>query len=174
MRNLLKTTLVAATAALAFTAAPAAAAPTGPSDRNATASARIIKPLTLAWAQDLDLGTVLLGPGAWTGASVAISKSGVFSCPNINVTCSGTTQVAKYTVTGTNNQTVTVSAPNVTLVNGNDNTKTLLMTVDSPGTVTLGNSGNTGVDFALGGSISVDAATTDGVYTGTFNVTVDY
>lgn len=164
----------AAVAALALTATPAFAAPVG-SSQSATATAKIVKPLTLSWVQDLDLGTIMLsGAGAWTGANVGISRTGVFSCPNSNVTCSGPTQDAKYKVTGTNNQTVTVFAPNVTLVNQNDNTKTLLMTVDSPGTVALGNSGNSGLTFGLGGSISVASTTTDGVYLGTFNVTVDY
>ena len=171
-KTLLKT---AAFAALALTATPALAAPTAPSDRNATATAKIVKPLALYWAQDLDLGTVLLsGAGAWSGATVSISRAGSFACTNSNVTCSGATKVAKYRVTGTNNQTVTISAPNVTLTNANDNTKTLVLTVDNPGTVTLPNAGNQGVEFSLGGAITVDSTTVDGVYSGTFNVTVDY
>ena len=174
MIKILRTT--AAVAALALTATPALAAPTPPSDRNATARARIIKPLTLNWVQDLDLGTILLsGAGAWSGATVAISQAGAFSCTNANVTCSGATQVARYRVTGTNNQRVFITAPDVTLVNQNDNTQTLTMTVDEGlGYVDLLNSGNTGVVFALGGSITVDSTTVDGVYSGTFNVTVDY
>lgn len=167
-------TSLAAVAALALTATPAAAAPVGP-NQNATATARIVKPLTLTWVQDLNLGTILLsGAGAWTGATVGISHLGAFSCTDSNVTCSGTNQVAKYRVTGTNNQTVTITSPDVTLTNANDNTQTLLMTVSSPGTVALSNSGNTGVEFALGGAITVDSTTVDGVYSGTFNVTVDY
>jgi hypothetical protein len=166
--------MTAAVAVLALTAAPAFAAPTTP-DKNATATAKIVKPLTLTWVQDLDLGTVLLsGSGAWTGATVGISKAGVFSCTNANVTCSGATKVAKYKVTGTNNQDVVINAGNVTLTNASDNTKTLVMTVDNPGTLNLGNSGAVGAEFSLGGSISVDSTTTDGVYSGTFNVTVNY
>ncbi|MFL6734656.1 MAG: DUF4402 domain-containing protein [Sphingomicrobium sp.] len=172
MTNLLRMTAVAAV--LALTATPALAAPTTP-DKNATATAKIVKPLTLAWVQDLDLGTVLLaGSGAWTGATVGISKAGVFSCSNTNVTCSGANQVAKYKVTGTNNQVVTINAGNVVMTNQNDNTKSLQLTVDNPGTVNLGNSGNSGLEFALGGSISVDSTTADGTYSGTFNVTVNY
>ncbi len=171
MNKILRTT--AAVAALLLSATPALAV--GPSDKNATATARIVKPLTLTFVQDLSLGTVLLsGAGAWTGAVVSISRGGVFACTNTNVVCSGATQVAKYNVTGTNNQTVTISAPNVTLTNQNDNTKTLVMAVDNPGSVALSNSGNTGVDFSLGGSITVASTTLDGVYFGTFNVTVDY
>jgi hypothetical protein len=165
---------MAAVAALALTATPAFAAPTSP-NQNATATARIIRPLTLTWEQDLDLGTILLsGAGAWGGAVVSISHAGVFSCANANVTCSGATQTARYNVRGTNNQVVTITAPNVTLTNANDPLETLLMTVSNPGTVTLTSSGVPGDDFNLGGSITVASTTVDGVYSGTFNVTVDY
>jgi hypothetical protein len=166
------TSLAATAAALSLAATPAHAV--GPSDRNATAAARIVKPLTLNWVQDLDLGTIVLGGGSWTGAAVSISRAGVFTCTNTNVTCSGVTKEARYKVTGTNNQTVQINAPDVTLTNQNDNTKTLLLTVDNPGSVNLGNSGAVGLTFGLGGSITVDSTTTDGTYSGTFNVTVNY
>ena len=160
-------TIGAAVAALAA-AAPAWAAPV------ATVSASIVRPLTLTWIQDLDLGTITLGPGSWSGAIVGISQAGVFTCTNANVTCTGATKVAQYNITGTNKQVIHISAPNVTLVNQRDPTKTLLLTVQSPGSVTLTNSGQPGSTFSLGGSISLSSSTPDGVYTGTFNVTVDY
>lgn len=164
--------LAASSIALAIGATPAAAI--GP-NQNSTATARIVKPLTLTYVRDLDLGTIVLsGAGAWTGASVAINRSGTFSCANSNVTCSGATQTAQYRVTGTNNQTVTVSAPNVTMTNQTDGTSTLLLTVDGPGTVNLGNSGSVGLTFDLGGQIVVASTTPDGTYAGTFNVTVNY
>jgi len=165
---------LAAVAALALTATPAFAAPVSP-NQNATATARIVRPLTLTWVQDLNLGTILLsGAGAWGGAVVGVSQAGVLSCANANVTCSGAVQQARYNVRGTNNQLVTITAPNVTLTNANDPLQTLLMTVSSPGTVMLTNSGSPGVNFDLGGSITVASTTGDGVYSGTFNVTVDY
>lgn len=174
MTNFLR--LTSAAAALALTASPAlAASPTVNPDKQATATARVVKPLTLTWVQDLDLGTILQsGAGTWTGAAVGISRAGVSSCTNGNVVCSGTMQVAKYHVTGTNNQTVQVNASNVTLVNQLDSTKSLLLTTDSPGTIVLPNSGTSGTDFALGGTISVDSSTLDGTYAGTFAVTVNY
>ena len=172
MKKILGTT--AAVAALALTATPAFAAPQQP-DKQATATARIIKPLTLTWVRDLDLGTIVLsGAGVWGGANVGITRGGVFSCANANTTCSGATQTAQYRVTGTNNQVVTVNAPNVTLTNQNDGVSTLLMTVDGPGTVNLGNSGASGLLFDLGGQITVASSTPDGTYFGTFNVTVNY
>jgi len=179
MTNFIRMTSLAATVAfLAVTATPALAAsgtPVPPSDKQATATARIVKPLTLAWKQDLDLGTIVLsGAGPWAGATVGITKAKVFSCVNTNVTCSGTPTTAEYTVTGTNNQIVTVNAADVTLTNANDNTQKLTLTVDNPGTVNLGNSGASGLVFDVGGAITVDSTTVDGTYSGTFAVTVNY
>ncbi len=162
----------AVAAALTLGATPAAAV--GP-NQNSTATARVVKPLTLTYVRDLSLGTIVLsGAGAWTGAVVGISRTGAFTCTNSNVACSGATQTAQYKITGTNNQTVIVNAPNVTMTNQNDGTSTLLLTVDSPGTVALGNSGTSGLTFDLGGQIAVASTTPDGTYVGTFNVTVNY
>ena len=159
---------IMAVAALAA-AAPACAAPPV-----ATVKAKIVKPLTLRWVQDLDLGMVVLGPGTWSGATVGISRDGVLSCTNANVTCTGAAKVATYNVTGTANQVARITAPNVTLVNQGDPSQTLTLIVDSPGTVVIPNSGNKGVDFSLGGAITLSSSTAGGLYSGTFNVTVDY
>lgn len=136
--------------------------------------ASVVKPLILTWLQDLDLGSITLGPGTWSNATVSISRGGVFTCTNSNLTCTGATQVARYNVSGTNNRTVRISAPNVTLVNQTDSSQRLTLVVDSPGTVTLPNSGPPGVNFSLGGSIALSSSTAGGTYAGTFNVTVDY
>ena len=175
MSKLLRMTALAATAAaLTLTATPALAV--GP-NQNATATAKVVKPLTLSWVRNLDLGTIVLsGAGAWANATVGINHLGAFSCANPNVTCSGTTQTAQYKVTGTNNQDVTVNAPDVTLTNANDGVSTLLLSVDKPvnSMINLGNSGASGYTFDLGGSITVASSTPDGTYSGTFNVTVNY
>jgi hypothetical protein len=139
-----------------------------------TISATVTKPLTLIWVQNLDLGSITLGPGSWSGAIVGISRSGAFNCASANLTCTGTSSVAQYQVTGSNNQVARISAPDVTLVNQSDPTRTLLLTVDSPGTVVLPNSGQPGAIFSLGGSLTLSSETMSGLYSGTFNVTVDY
>ena len=171
------TALAASVAALTLAATPAAAAATGPAagSKNATATARIVKPLVLTWVQDMNFGTILQsGAGTWSGATVKVNVDGTLTCTNTNVVCSGTVATARYNVTGTNNQRVNITAPNFSLTNANDGT-TLALTVDKgPGFITLPNSGNTGANFDLGGSITVDSATTGGVYTGNFDVTVDY
>lgn len=168
--TLARGTIAAAAMLLALSAAPARAAST----QTATVSAKVVKPLTLTWEQDLDLGSILLSPGSWSGVTVGITHSGTFTCTDPRVTCSGATSVARYRVTGTNRQVVRITAPDVVLVNQVDSTKTLLLTVDNPGTVTLTSSGAPGNIFGVGGSITLDSTTADGTYVGTFNVTVDY
>src|SRR5678815_5703295 len=70
-----------AASALALTTAPAqAATPT----QQATATARIVQPLTIAWAQDLDLGTIVHSATGPYTQTVGITKAGVFSCGGAN------------------------------------------------------------------------------------------
>ena len=147
--------------------APAAAA-----TQVAQVSASVAKPLILTRVQDLDLGSIVLGPGSWSGATVAISRTGAFSCANANLACTGATRPAIYNVSGTNNRAVQISAPNVTLTNQAGQTLTLVP--DAPASVTLTNSGPPGTDFSVGGSITLSSSTAAGTYSGTFNVTVDY
>lgn len=160
---------IALSACAIFGAGPARA-----STQVAQVNATVVKPLTIKWIQDLDLGTVVLGTGNWSGATIKLTRAGVFSCGAANVTCTGATAVAMYNVTGSNNMTVRISAPDVTLVNQSDSTQTLTMSIDSPGSVVLTSSGAPGITFPLGGSITVSSTTAGGVYRGTFNVTVDY
>jgi hypothetical protein len=151
----------------------ALAAPARAVTQTASVNANVVKPLTLTKLQDLNLGTISLGPGPWSGVVVGISKTGIFTC-NAKVVCTGTQQPAQFNVNGTNKMVVLIGAPNITLVNQSDATKTLTLTIDSPGQVTLPNSGNQGVNFSLGGSVTLSSTTAGGTYAGTINVTVDY
>ncbi|MFL6721428.1 MAG: DUF4402 domain-containing protein [Sphingomonas sp.] len=150
-------------------AAPAAAA-----TQSAPVTAGFTKPLVLTKLQDLDLGTVTLGPGTWSNATISLSQAGALACGSANLVCSGATTVARYNVQGSNQQTVRISAPNVTLVNQSDSTQTLALVTDAPATVVLTNSGFPGVDFSIGGSVTLNSTAAAGTYVGTFNVTVDY
>ncbi len=140
----------------------------------AQVTANNVKPLVLTKLQDLDLGSVTLGPGIWSNATVSLSQAGTLTCANSNVTCSGATMVARYNVQGSNQQVVQISAPNVTLVNQNDSTQTLTLVTDAPASVLLPNSGAPGINFSIGGSVTINSTTQAGTYVGTFNVTVDY
>lgn len=140
----------------------------------ATVTANNVKPLVISKLSNLDFGSVTLAPGSWSNSTVSISQAGVRSCPNINITCTGPTSVASYNVQGSKQQVVRVSAPNVTLVNQTDSTKTLALTIDAPASITLTNSGFPGTNFSVGGSVVLSSATAAGTYVGTMNVTVDY
>lgn len=172
MSKFLRLTALAA-AGLAFTATQASATPVN-ATADATAKARILRPLQLTSTQNLDLGTIVLAGSGTYSATVGISKTGTFNCDggSGNVACSGTPTVAIYNVSGTKSQPVTIAAGNVTLTGSNGGTLTL--TPDFNATVTLTNSGTPGDNFNVGGSITVSNTTTDGVYTGTFAVTADY
>jgi hypothetical protein len=152
--------------------------PIGAPARAATVMAQVtasnVKPLLLTKLQDLNLGTVTLGTGVWSNATVSLSQAGALSCANANITCTGATVVAQYNVQGSNQQPVRISAPNVTLVNQIDATQTLTLITDAPATIVLTNSGFPGSNFSIGGSVTLSSTTQAGTYVGTFNVTVDY
>jgi hypothetical protein len=163
--------LLATAAAFTLVALSGPAGAVSPASQ-ATANAKIYKPLTISKVQNLDFGVLVLGSGAWAGEVVSISQAGALTCGGgANLTCSGSQQVAKYHLVGTNNATVTVSSPGFNLIGPG----TLAFTPNAPATVNLGGTGSTtGVDFSIGGSITLASTTPDGVYSGTFAVTADY
>jgi len=140
----------------------------------ATVSANNVKPLLLARVQDLNFGTITLGPGIWSNATVSVSQAGALSCINANLSCTGAVAAATYNVQGSNQQTVRISCPNFVLTNQSDPTQTLALTTNAPASVLLTNSGFPGVNFSIGGSVTLNSTTSGGTYLGTFNVTVDY
>ena len=160
-------------AALAAAFAAGFGAPAKGATVTAQVNAQVVKPLTIERVQDLDLGTMVLGPGSWSGATVKLSRAGILTCP-ANLTCSGATQVAIYNVVGTKSQQVVMTVPKVTLVNQLDSSKTLVLTPDNQATVQLTNSGKPGTNVPIGGSITINSTTAGGTYVGTFNVTADY
>jgi ABC-type amino acid transport substrate-binding protein len=162
--------MAALAAAATLVAAPALAAPVSVTGAKPTASARILKPLTLTRVRDLDFGTIVVGTVAGT-QTVSVSQGGVLSgCIN-GLTCSGTVQSARYNVTGTNNQTVTITAVASNLTSG---ANTLVFTPDAPANVLLTSSGAPGNNFDVGGSIDLVTTTPEGLYSGDIEVTVDY
>lgn len=167
MRNFLAASGAAAMLA-AFSAPAGAVSPL----TQATATARIFKPLTIQFQQNLDFGNlVLAGSGAWSGQVISIDQAGALTGCGGNVTCSGAPTPARYKLVGTNNAIVTISCPGFNLTGPG----TLAFTPNSPATVNLGAAGSTtGVIFGIGGSITLASTTPDGVYTGNFLVTADY
>lgn len=167
MKKLLAT--AGAIAALALTSTPALAVTPA---SQATATAKIFKPLTITKTQDLDFGTIVLAGAAFAGESVAMNTSGVVTCGTTagDLTCSGAPKPATYALAGTANANVTITSPGFNLANG---AATLPFVPNFAGTVTLDPTG--AYNLSLGGTISgLSNTTPDGVYTGTFAVTADY
>lgn len=164
----------AAVAAVAMLATPAVAAPVGVSGAKPEARAKIVRPLALSATGAVDFATITLN-GVTANRVVSLSAAGALDCGGgtTELVCSGTTSIATYNVQGTNNQVVSIIKTPSNLTNANDGS-TLVFTPVAANTVTLTNSGAPGTDFGVGGSITIGTGTTDGVYTGEVEVTVDY
>ena len=159
--------LVTAACAAALAASPSQAAP---ATASADAKAKILKQISVSKTADLDFGTVVVST---TAGTVGISTDGTLSC-DAALTCSGATSAAGFSISGSKNEMVTVSGDNsVTLRNTEDNTKTMTAALSrSAASLKLSNVG--AGSFAVGGTLSVAASQADGLYEGSFDVTVDY
>lgn len=162
---------IAAVAAAVLSAAPAVAGtPVGVTGAPPTATARIIKPLTLSATGALNFGTIVMN-GVTANRTVTLNADTSITCP-AELVCDANGTVVTYNVRGTNNQLVTIIKTPTTLNGSNGGTLTL--TPVGQANILLTSSGSPGDDFDIGGSIVIAPATVDGVYTGTVNVTVDY
>lgn len=145
---------------------PAFAATANQASSNATVN--IVSPLTLTNTSGLDFGTIV---GPFAGETVRVASDGTPNCGGL--TCSGTPSAANFTVSGgtaAQNLKVTVD-PTVSLISGTNSLSVDLSTDLPTGVVTDASGGAT---FGVGGSLKIPTGTADGVYSGTFNVQVDY
>jgi len=157
----------------ACSAAPALAAPV-----SATAPvevrAKVVRPLMLTSTGSLNFGTIILN-GLTGNRTVSLSTTNVRNCGGgtVELICSGASSVPTYNVRGTNNQTATIIKTATNLVNA-ANGATLSLTLIGPTSISFTNSSSNGVNFTIGASITLTPATSEGVYSGTVNVQVDY
>ena len=154
--------------ALAVTALSTPAFAATANQASANASVNIVSPLTLTNNSGLNFGTVV---GPFNGETVEIATDGTPNCGGL--TCSGSPSAANFTVSGgtaSQNLKVTVD-PSVTLTSASGSLAVDL-TTDVPTGLTTDTSG--GAVFGVGGSLTIPANTADGLYSGSFNVSVDY
>ncbi len=144
-------------------------------DATATATAEVLTALTLTWdTVPLDFGGILVDTVAATGGSLTLAPDGTDTC-GTGIICSGTTTVAGFDVTGSGGRVVTVTVPTGTV---NLNHATLATSIpltaitSSDATVTTDAAGD--ASFTVGGTITVAATQAAGVYSNTFQVSVDY
>jgi hypothetical protein len=160
---------IAAVAAAVLAAAPAVAA-VGVTGAPPTATARIIKPLTLASTGALDFGTIVMN-GVTANRTVTLNDDASITCDS-ELVCDANGNVPSYTATGTQGQTVNIIKNTSSLTGSNGGSLTLTPVGQS--SFVMPNSGTTGYTFPIGGSIVIASTTIDGVYTGTVNVEVEY
>ncbi|OHD07363.1 MAG: hypothetical protein A3E77_04565 [Sphingopyxis sp. RIFCSPHIGHO2_12_FULL_65_19] len=164
MRNFgMKRALVgAAIAAFAMNASAAhAASATG------TATAKILRQITLTKTSDLQYATIISGA---TASTVAVSTAGAATC-GAGLTCTGTTTAGSFDVQGTSGAVVLVGGDSSVTLNGSlGGTMTSTLSYSAPN-ITLG---ATGGSFQVGGTLSVGANQASGDYSGSFNVTANY
>lgn len=152
----------AAIAALAMNASAAHAA-----QASATASAKILRQITLNKTSDLQYATIISGA---TASTVAVSTVGARTC-GANLTCTGTPTAANFNVAGTDGAVVLIGGDSTVSLTGSlGGTMASTLTYSAP-TITLG---ATGGSFQVGGTLSVGANQASGDYTGSFNVTAIY
>ncbi len=161
---------IAAVAAAVLTTTPAFAAPVSVTGAAPSASARIVKPLTLTATGSLNFGTIVMN-SVTADQNVSLAANGALTC-GAQLVCAATGTVPTYNVTGTQGQTVSI-IKNTSVLTGS-NGGSLTLTPVGAASVVLANSGSPGSDFNIGGSLVIGAATIDGLYTGSVNVQVDY
>ncbi|MEE4206668.1 MAG: DUF4402 domain-containing protein [Erythrobacter sp.] len=148
-------------------------------DATATATAEVLDALTLNNNVGLDFGTMVVDGGG----TVSLAADGTLDCSAADIVCSGTTAVATFDVTGTANKAVTINLPTTSIdlqhpdftgASVGEHTIVLDAFVSS-GTgdeITLDGAGDG--SFTVGGSITFDGSEVAGIYTGSFDVSVEY
>lgn len=162
----------AAAGALTFAGAANAAA-----SASASANAEILSTISVAKNQDLDFGRIAVnGAGVLT---VSADESAPAACP-ATLVCQGARVPAKFTISGTAGAgtAAAVRQASINLTSGTNSMVLNSFTVFFPNGNSLAlptpTSTSGEAEFNVGGSLSVGAAQAAGVYTGTFNVDVDY
>ncbi|MFS8086392.1 MAG: DUF4402 domain-containing protein [Acidobacteriota bacterium] len=177
-------------AAAGAIAAFSAAAPANAATTTATIKASVLKPVQLTGGGTLDLGTILTPSSASFSGTftvvAAASQTGTFCAAGFS--CTGSPAAAMFNIQGTNKTNIGLNIPLsivLTLQNytGGGTTPTMAISTlnsiaanNTTGSYTMQvpNSGSPGLDFYVGGMLTVTQATVGGNYAGTVTVTADY
>jgi len=155
---------------------------------NATAKANVLKPLVMTGGGTVDFGTIVTpSTASFSGTfSIDAAASQTSSYCASGFACSGTPAAAMFNLQGSNNNNITLTIPTtvtLTLQGATGTPPTLIFATKNSiaansgngnYTMQLPNSGSPGLNFYVGGSVTIDQATVGGSYQGTFTVTADY
>lgn len=150
-------------------AAPLAATP------KATATAALVTPLSVIWKEDMLFG-FLAAPTAGTGTAILDPNSGVLTTADGVVSLGGDIHPAQFIGAAQSSVVVLIKLPNADIpLTRSGGTETMLLT-----NLTLqGQSKRTlarleSFTFNVGGTLKVGANQAQGIYTGTFEVQIQY
>ena len=141
-----------------------------------TATARIVTPITVTEATQMNFGDIQPEAGATT---VALSTAGV-ATPTGATVVTGSPSQGVFTVTGTASATysITLPADAVVFLTGPGSPATDMgvngFNHDAGATPTIGGGGSSTLNIGSTLSVAGSAAQTAGDYSGTYDVTVDY
>lgn len=162
---------MAAAALLGAGSASVHAAPTPPVET--TARTVLLHPATVLKLDDLDFGSVV---ATSAGTIVLDPVSGAVSATGGVLPVAGTPHAAHFVGAASRNTVVIIKIPKqpvtLTRVAGTETMTLTAMTLDSPDKRTMANS--TSFEFKVGGTANIAAGQAEGMYVGTFTVTVQY
>jgi hypothetical protein len=168
MRNSIRIAAVGAAlaSAVAFSGAANAAA-----SASANANAEILTTISVVKDQDMDFGQVAVN-GADT-LVISADEGNPAACP-ANLICAGARVPAKFTISGTAGvgTTASVRQASISLTSGANSMTLGSFTVFFPNGNTLDAAGEAQVN--VGGSLGVGASQAAGLYTGSFDLDVEY
>jgi Mat/Ecp fimbriae major subunit len=142
--------------------------------RAAVTRVRTVQPITITVTRDLDFGRIVRGPTAGT-VTVNPRTDARTRTGGTTLVGGGTPGAARFVVNGTASRPVQVTLgplPTLTRVSGGGSMAMNTLTMNGGINRTLTAAGT--LDLRVGGRLVVAANQLDGLYTGTFTVTVDY
>ena len=163
--------LLAGAALLVAAPAPLRAVPAA---ANSDADVIVLKPLTLLKVEDLDFGALF--PAATASTATLNPNTGVVTTAGGAILGPGPRHPALFTGAGTRKAPVLIRLPNspatLTRVGGTETMTVSNWTTDGPTTRHI--NPFEAYEFRVGGRLNIGANQADGIYVGTFEVTVIY
>lgn len=135
-----------------------------------TSSVRILLPITTIQAQEMGFGTIILNDDQ--GGIITLGTDGTLSLSNTLNNHVGTARTARFTTSGTPNTNLTISFQNGVLTG--DGTPIVISNL-------IHNAGNNPafdqaglLTFDVGGQLMVNENQASGIYTGSYNLVINY
>lgn len=138
-----------------------------------TTQSVILNPLSVVNTSDLDFGTVI--PGATTGTATIVPATSARTMTGGTVAAGGSPQAATFVATGVLNRLYLITLPSAatTLTNGSGGTMLVDNFTHDAGILPKFGAGGVAT-VHVGGRLNVGANQADGLYSGTFTITIIY